>query len=76
MEFDAANPECTGLANLDSGSLDRPDKRKWFAVFTVPQHEESVVKRLDLTEIETFLPTCQSVLAGCSFQVAVTKKSR
>lgn len=35
--------------------------RKWYAVFTVPQNEKSVVKHLDLREIESFLPTYEAV---------------
>jgi transcription antitermination factor NusG len=36
------------------------DERKWFALFTIPQNERSVVKHLDLRQIESFLPTCES----------------
>jgi transcription antitermination factor NusG len=36
-------------------------QRNWFAVFTVPQNERSVVKQLDLRQVESFLPTCESV---------------
>jgi transcription antitermination factor NusG len=35
--------------------------RKWFAVFTVPQNERSVVKHLDTRRFESYLPTCESV---------------
>ena len=35
--------------------------RNWHAVFTVPQHEKSVVKHLDLREIESFLPVYETV---------------
>jgi len=36
-------------------------ERKWYAVFTVPQNEKSVVKHLDLRRIESFLPTYETV---------------
>jgi transcription antitermination factor NusG len=36
-------------------------ERRWFAVFTVPQNEKSVVRHLDLRRIESFLPTYESV---------------
>jgi transcription antitermination factor NusG len=36
-------------------------ERKWFAVFTVPQNERSVVKHLDLRRFESYLPTCESM---------------
>jgi transcription antitermination factor NusG len=35
--------------------------RNWYAVYTVPQHEKSVVKHLDLREIESFLPVYETV---------------
>jgi transcription antitermination factor NusG len=35
--------------------------RKWYAVFTIPQHEKSVAKHLGMREIESFLPTYESV---------------
>jgi transcription antitermination factor NusG len=36
-------------------------ERKWFAVFTVPQNERSVVRQLDLRQVESFLPTCETM---------------
>lgn len=35
--------------------------RNWYAVYTVPKHEKSVVKHLDLREIESFLPVYETV---------------
>jgi len=35
--------------------------RDWYAVFTVPQNEKSVVKHLGMREVESFLPTYESV---------------
>lgn len=35
--------------------------RGWYAVFTVPQNEKSVIKHLNLREIESFLPTYETV---------------
>jgi transcription antitermination factor NusG len=35
--------------------------RNWYAVFTVPQNEKSVVKHLSIREIESFLPTYDAV---------------
>lgn len=46
-----SNPFITGTA---------PD-RKWYAVFTVPQHEKSVVKHLNIREIESFLPAYEKI---------------
>lgn len=35
-------------------------ERKWYAAFTIPQHEKAVVRYLDMREIESFLPTYES----------------
>jgi transcription antitermination factor NusG len=37
-----------------------PSDREWFAAFTMPQHEHSVVRHLDAYQIESFLPTFES----------------
>ena len=34
---------------------------RWYAVFTLPQNEKSVVKHLVLREVESFLPTWETV---------------
>jgi len=48
-------------ASLNSVMLDAPSGRNWFAVFTVPQNEKSAVKHLGLREVESFLPTYETV---------------
>ena len=48
-------------ASLNSTMLDASSCRNWFAVFTVPQNEKSVVKHLSLREVESFLPTYETV---------------
>jgi transcription antitermination factor NusG len=35
--------------------------RRWYAVFTFPQNEKSALKHLDLRDIESFLPTYETV---------------
>jgi transcription antitermination factor NusG len=40
---------------------DRAAERSWFAVFTVPQNEKSVVRHLSLREVESFLPAYETV---------------
>ena len=35
--------------------------RLWYAVYTVPQHEKSTLKQLVIREIESFLPTYETV---------------
>lgn len=44
------NPESTPL----------PRSRNWYAVFTIPQNEKSVIKHLGLRGIESFLPTYET----------------
>jgi transcription antitermination factor NusG len=48
-------------ASLNSTITDPARDRNWYAVYTVPQHEKSVVKHLDLREIESFLPVYETV---------------
>jgi transcription antitermination factor NusG len=33
----------------------------WYAVYTIPQHEKSALKQLELREIESFLPVYETV---------------
>jgi transcription antitermination factor NusG len=47
--------------NADRSTAFRPDERRWYAVFTVPRNEKSVVKQLNLREIECFLPTYETL---------------
>jgi transcription antitermination factor NusG len=42
-------------------SADVACERQWYAVFTVPQNEKSVAKHLALRDIESFLPTYETV---------------
>jgi transcription antitermination factor NusG len=51
----------SGQACFDDGSSACAGERKWFAVFTVPQNEKSVVKHLDIRDVEAFLPTYETV---------------
>ena len=48
-------------STLNAALLDSMSKRYWYAVFTVPQNEKAVVRHLKLREIESFLPTYESV---------------
>jgi len=41
-----------------SGSLASPE---WFAVRTRPRHEKAVLKQLELSHVEVFLPLCTEV---------------
>lgn len=49
--------ECgASTPRTDSGA-----ERRWYAVFTVPQNEKSAARHLGLREVESFVPTYQSV---------------
>jgi len=48
--------QVAGLRGLQA----KEDDRRWVAVFTVPQNERSVVRHLEMRQIESFLPTCES----------------
>jgi transcription antitermination factor NusG len=52
------SPEET--ASLNPLIPDASSDRNWYAVFTVPQNEKSVVKHLNLREVESFLPTYET----------------
>ena len=39
----------------------RSADRKWYAVFTLPQNEKAVVRHLAVREVESFLPTYETV---------------
>jgi transcription antitermination factor NusG len=45
-----------GMQMVDPGA-----ERHWYAVFTVPQNEKSTARHLSLREVESFVPTYQSV---------------
>jgi transcription antitermination factor NusG len=51
-------------SGVSSESLENADpaaERKWYATFTLPQNEKSVARQLDLRNIESFLPTYETV---------------
>jgi transcription antitermination factor NusG len=48
-------------AALNQASMTNARDRHWYAVYTVPQHEKSALKQLDIREIESFLPTYETV---------------
>ncbi len=39
------------------------EKRAWFAAYTAPQSERSVVRHLDVYQVESFLPTFETTHA-------------
>lgn len=62
--------EAMGSSGKSNGSHQRLDAsadeqktadKHWYAVFTVPQNEKSAARHLSLRDVESFLPTYQSI---------------
>lgn len=51
----------TGMDQFGHGLGDPGCERRWYAVFTVPQNEKSVARHLNLRDVESFLPTYETV---------------
>jgi len=49
-----------GASAAAAKNVDLPAERRWFATFTLPQNEKSVLRQLDLREVESFLPTYET----------------
>jgi transcription antitermination factor NusG len=61
-EFAVLSSISSPASHLFSGQKwDQHADRRWFAVFTVPQNEKSVVRHLGMREIESFLPAYETV---------------
>ncbi len=52
-----SNHELRSDAYPGSGIAGMHIAREWYAVFTLPKHEKSVAKHLDMRNVEAFLPT-------------------
>ena len=61
MSLQVTDQTFGGQVSMNSGVAVSEHDRNWHAVYTVPQHEKSVVKHLDLREIESFLPVYETV---------------
>ena len=46
---------------MDQKITDAAADRRWYAVYTVPQNEKAVVKHLTMWEVESFLPTYETL---------------
>jgi transcription antitermination factor NusG len=47
--------------SLTVSAPDLASERRWFATFTLPQNEKSVLQQLDQRKVESFLPTYETV---------------
>lgn len=61
MRFDDVLSESGRQVLPCVGSTTTLIDKKWYAVFTLPQHEKSVSKHLNLREIECFLPSYETI---------------
>lgn len=61
MELNITGRACDPKEHLTSHVDALPIKRNWYAVFTLPQNEKSVLKHLDIRAIESFLPCYRSL---------------
>ncbi len=63
MSRQATDRTFSGQVPLNSAATGAACDRNWYAVYTVPQHEKSALKQLEIREIESFLPTYETVRA-------------
>ena len=61
MSEQATSRRFSGTVFQNPAIVGASGDRNWYAVYTVPQHEKSAVKQLDIREIESFLPTYETV---------------
>lgn len=61
MVLQAADRVLGGRASTIPSIATAARDRNWYAVFAVPHNEQSIVRRLVLREIESFLPTYEIV---------------
>ncbi len=55
------SPDFNNSMYVDRQSTDSASGRRWYAVFTVPQNEKSAIRHLELRDVESFLPTYETV---------------
>ena len=61
MNLETTHESLGGRIFAPLAGTDLAHDRSWFAVFTTPQHEKSVVRHLAIREIESFLPTYETI---------------
>ncbi|MFZ0745648.1 MAG: UpxY family transcription antiterminator [Terracidiphilus sp.] len=61
MSLLSAGPAFGDDVYLNQHTAKLTSERRWYAVFTVPQNEKSAVRHLDLRDVESFLPTYETV---------------
>ncbi len=61
MNLKAIDRKCGDQASPNQAITGTARDRNWYAVYTVPQHEKWALKQLEMREIESFLPTYETV---------------
>jgi transcription antitermination factor NusG len=61
VSLQVTDQQLGGQVSLPSSNLSSERDRNWYAIFTYPQHEKSVAKQLAMREVESFLPTYETV---------------
>lgn len=57
----STNRTCASVPAAEPASKSGLSERQWFATFTLPQNEKSVLKQLDIRNVESFLPTYDTI---------------
>jgi transcription antitermination factor NusG len=53
--------DTVAFGHFGPGLSDMNPERKWYAVLTLPKHEKSVVRHLEVRNVESFLPMYEEV---------------
>ena len=61
MSLQAIGQTFGGQVSPNPAIMGSARDRNWYAVYTIPQHEKSALKQLELREIESFLPVYETV---------------
>lgn len=61
MGSDLTNSSVAECSDLFAAIATPCSERRWYAIYTLPQNEKSVLRRLELKGIETFLPTFETL---------------
>jgi transcriptional antiterminator RfaH len=61
MNLETQQPFWEGAPISNCGAAAPKNERRWYAVFTLPQNEKSVVRHLEIRQVESFLPTYETI---------------
>jgi len=61
VDLPKTSQQFDGQVSQNAAIVNAKQDRNWYAVYTAPQHEKSVLRQLDVREVESFLPTYETV---------------